>query len=233
METDFENSISIMEVLFYVKNNIWLIVFCAISGILLGLTLTVLLEKNTYQSKSTVIMSKEATRIFYDDEYTKSDIDLYEQVGNTYIKIAQSNIVLDNAIKLLEQEPSVNRTYTRTELKEIVTAKYNSGTLFFEITATSTAGDNVCAIANAYSDSFIEQGNLLLPAAYLSVVDRAETPKEPNPSKLNKNIITGFMFGVIVACGVIALRIIYDRSRLQTQGQVQFYLDIPLVIELE
>lgn len=216
-----------------IKQNIWMILVIILSFSFVTIVGTLLLEEKIYQATSTVIMSKEAAKIFYEDEYTKSDIDLYQQVGNTYIQIANSNRVIDGTIELLNQDTSVHKIYTRKEIKEIVSANYISDTLIIKLLATSTAEDNVSAIANAYRESFIDNATTLLPAAQLVAMDVAETPQNPMSSGLVKNTMIACILGVMVSAGIIFAKLILSKNYIQTNKEVKQLLDVEVLSVLE
>ena len=216
-----------------IKKNIWLVIFSVVICSLITAIGTLLLEENMYQATSSIIMSKEAAKIFYEDEYTKSDIDLYQQVGNTYTEIANSNIVIDGTIEILNRQSDVYKVYTRQEIKDIVSVNYITGTLIIKLTATSTIEDNVSAIANAYRESFVTNAMALLPAAQLVVMDPAETPQSPMDSKLIKNILMGIILGIAFSGSIIFIRLIMGKSYIQTVEEVNELLDVEVLVVLK
>lgn len=230
---EWSPEIRFSDVLVCIKQYMWLIVFSVIVCSLIAAIGTLLLEEDVYQATSTVIMSKEAAKIFYEDEYTKSDIDLYQQVGNTYIEIADSNVVIDGTIEFLNRDVNVHKTYTRREIKDIVSANYITGTLVIKLTAISTGEDNVSAIANAYRQSFVNTATNLLPAAQLVVMDVAEVPQNPNNSKFVKNILMGFILGMVIAGCIIFIKLISSKGHIQTVHEINELLDVEVLVVLK
>lgn len=233
MIKELEEEISLIDVIKYVKEGFWLIALCIFFGGFIGIMSVLIIDEEIYEATSTVIMAKEAARIFYDDQYTKSDIDLYQQVGNTYIEIADSNVVLDGAIEILNRSGEIDRTYTREEIRKIVRANYITGTLIIELIATSDSEDNVSAIVNAYRESFIAVANTLLPVSSLQVVDVAEPPKEPKTMSLVKNGILWGTVGGGVAFMVIFLKLLIDKSKIQDPEQIEELLGIDVIAHLK
>lgn len=226
MGQGFDQEVSLFDVLVYLKKGSWLITLCMLLCGIITVIGTLVFEKEVYEASSTVIMAKESARIFYDDEYTKSDMDLYQETGNTYIEIAKSNIVIDGAAQILEQQ---GLKYTRREIKELVSAHYITGTLIIKLFASSSNGDNVCAIANAYRESFINTANALLPVSTLQVVDIAEVPVTPKTSGLKKNMILGCIAGGAIAFCIIFLKYILDRTKIQSAEEVEELFGIKVI----
>lgn len=233
MIKELEEELSLADILLYIKRGLWLIILCSFFCAFIGVMSVLIIDKEVYEATSTVIMAKEAARIFYDDQYTKSDIDLYQQVGNTYIEIANSNTVIDGAIQILNNNSEVDRIYTREELRKIVSANYMTGTLVIKLNATSSNSDNVSAIANAYRESFTAVANSLLPVSSLQVIDVAEVPKAPRTISLIRSAILWGTIGGCIAFGMIFVKLIIDKSKIQNSEQIEELLGIDVIVHLK
>lgn len=233
VEELLNEEISLLDIIQYIKKSLWFIALCVFFASFISVIAVLVADKEIYKATSTVIMSKEAARIFYDDQYTKSDIDLYQQVGNTYIKIAESNSVIDGVIELLNHSNEVDKTYTRDELRKLVHANYLSGTLVIELIATSEGNDNVAALANAYTESFIAVANTYLPVSALQVLDIAEFPDKPIKVSIVKQALLGAVFGGIVSCSCVFLKLLIDKCKIQKPEQIEGLLGIEVLVHFK
>ena len=233
VEELLNEEISLLDIVQYIKKSLWFIALCVFFASFISVMAVLVADKEIYKATSSVIMSKEAARIFYDDEYTKSDIDLYQQVGNTYIKIAESNSVIDGVIELLSHSNEVDKIYTRDELRKLLHANYLSGTLVIELIATSEGDDNVAALANAYTESFIAVANTYLPVSALQVLDVAEFLDKPIRVSIVKQALLGAIVGGIISCGFVFLKLLIDRCKIQKPEQIEDLLGIEVLVHFK
>ena len=234
IEELLNEEISLLDIVQYIKKNLWFIGLCVFFAGFIGVISALVVDKEIYRATSSVIMSKEAARIFYDDQYTKSDIDLYQQVGNTYIEIAESNAVIDGAIELLNHSDEMEKSYTRDELKKLVDADYLSGTLVIKLIAASEdEEDDVAAIANAYTESFIAMANTYLPVSALQVLDKAEFPNEPIKVSIVRQGLMGSIIVGMIAGGSVFLRLLIDKCRVQKPEQIEGLLGIEVLVHFK
>lgn len=232
-----EPIITFKEIIKEIKRGIWIILYSTAIGVLLAAVGTCITQKDIYQAKSTVIMSKEFVDLFYSEQYTKSDVDLYQQVANTYIEISKSNEVMDKTIERLKEikVEDIKReyAYTREEIKKIVSAKYREGTLIIEITAKSDSLLEVAPVANAYRESFSEVVKETLPIATLNVLDKAEPPKAPNDIGLSKNMILGAVGGMSIALLFIFIRMFIESTTIRKEDEIRALLGVEVLVSFK
>lgn len=234
MEDILEIDLTVQDILYEVKQGIWIILYGIAIGILIAVLWTIYKERvATYQATSTIIMSKEAALYFVEDQYTKNDIDLYVKSGNTYTEIAESNLVLDSTLERLQSVGDWGSKLTRADLKKMVKAGYKTDTLVIELSGTSDDRRIIEDVVNAYADAFIEVANNLLPVAMLKVMDRAETPEGMIQSNLMRNIILGIGLGVVVSFLIITINLLIKKSRITTEEEVTSLLDIDVIATFE
>lgn len=234
MDDILEIDLTVQDILYEVKQGIWIILYGIAIGILIAVLWTIYKERvATYQATSTIIMSKEAALYFVEDQYTKNDIDLYVKSGNTYTEIAESNLVLDSTLERLQSVGDWGSKLTRADLKKMVKAGYKTDTLVIELSGTSDDRRIIEDVVNAYADAFIEVANNLLPVAMLKVMDRAETPEGMIQSNLMRNIILGIGLGVVVSFLIITINLLIKKSRITTEEEVTSLLDIDVIATFE
>ena len=234
LEKLLEPELTVEDIIKELKSNLWIITYAIAIGLLIAVLFTVYKERvATYMATSTIIMSKEAALYFVEDQYTKSDIDLYVKSGNTYTEIASSNLVLDNTLQRLQTVGDWGNTLTRDELKKMLTAKYKVDTLVIELQGVGEQRLIIKDIVNAYADAFIEVANNLLPVAMLKVMDRAEVPEGMVESNLVRNLILGTIGGIILSVAGVIIKLLFKKAKIRTEEEVSQLLGIEVVATFE
>ena len=227
MEQEYEmQEVSLLDIFTEVKRVAWIIVCLCLIGVFVSGGISIAIDQKLYEAHGSLVISKESARIFYDDQYTQGDINMYEKISNTYVEIAKSNTVVD---KIAEQFPQ----YTSNEIRKMVTPKAVSGTLILEFTGVGPVRKEIMEIVNAYSAVMIEECNRILPVGQLEVVDEAKMPERPVPSKIALNVIIGFMLGGVVAMLIILGRMFYESSRIRNSKEVMQYLNLTVDTVIE
>lgn len=227
MEQEYEmQEVSLLDIFKEVKRGAWIIVCLCLIGVFVSGGISIAIDQKLYEAHGSLVISKESARIFYDDQYTQGDINMYEKISNTYVEIAKSNTVVD---KIAEQFPH----YTSNEIRKMVTPKAVSGTLILEFTGVGPVRKEIMEIVNAYSAVMIEECNRILPVGQLEVVDEAKMPETPVPSKIALNVIIGFMLGGVVAMLIILGRMFYESSRIRNSKEVMHYLNLTVDTVIE
>lgn len=199
------------------------------------------LTKPMYEANATVIIVKGDTSIVQNSknepQYTQNDILLYEKIIDTYVQIAQSNLVIDKTAEEL-------KNYSSSLIKGMVTAGPISSskssltggtdnTQIIQLNAVSSNKDDVAKIANAYCQNFIEQSMRILPVGKIQVLDQAKTPSSPLPTNKSKNIVSGFLFGLLLSVGIVLFRSYVDSLKIRNEKQVKDILSIPILVTIE
>lgn len=220
MEQEYEmQEVSLLDILKEVKRGIWIIACLCLVGVFVAGAMTVVTDKRLYEVTSSLVISKESARIFYDDQYTQADINMYEKISNTYVEIAKSNTVVD---QVAEQFPK----YTSKEIRKMVTPSAIAGTLILEFKGVGAERKEIMEMTNAYSQVMIEECTRILPVGQLEIVDEAKLPETPLPSKFSLNVIIGFMLGGVLSILIILGRMFYEGSKIRRSEEVTRYLDL-------
>lgn len=237
--------LSLIDTMKILKERIFFILLITILCTGIMAVKVLVLSKPIYGAHATAIIVKGDTSIVQNSkseaQYTQNDILLYEKIVDTYVQIAQSNLVIDKTAKEL-------KNYSSSQLKKMVTAapiassKSSStssltggtdNTQIVQLNVVSSSKDEVAKIANAYCKSFIEQSMRILPVGKIEVLDQAETPINPMPTNKAKNIVEGFLFGLLLSVGVVLSRNYVNSLKIRNEKQVKDILNIPVVVTIE
>ncbi|AWI06391.1 Wzz/FepE/Etk N-terminal domain-containing protein [Clostridium drakei] len=233
--------LSLIDIIRILKERILFILLITILCTGIMAVKVLVLSKPIYGAHATAIIVKGDKSIVQNSkgeaQYTQNDILLYEKVVDTYVQIAQSNLVIDKTAKEL-------KNYSSSQLKEMITAVPISlakssltggidNTQIIQLNVVSSNRDEVAKIANAYSKNFIEQSMRILPVGKIEVLDQAETPISPMPTNKAKNIVGGLLFGLLLSVGVVLFRSYVNSLKIRNEKQVKDILNIPVVVTIE
>lgn len=237
--------LSLMDIIKILKKKIVFILLITILCTGIMAVKVLVLSKPIYQAYATAIIVKGDTSIVQNSknepQYTQNDILLYEKIIDTYVQIAQSNLVIDKTAQELKDYPA-------SQLKEMVTAAPISfstsssksslvsgtdNTQIIQLNAVSSNKDEVAKIANAYCKNFIEQSMRILPVGKIQVLDQAKTPISPLPTNKSKNIVSGLLFGLLLSVGIVLFRNYMDNLKIRNEKQVKDILSIPVLVTIE
>ncbi|OPJ62696.1 YveK family protein [Clostridium oryzae] len=192
------------------------------------------LTKPIYMASTTAVIVKGDTSVVKSSHkaqyYTENDISLYQKMVDTYVQIAQSNLVLSKSAQELG-------TYQAAELSKMITAapiSTSSGeTQIIKLTAVSSNKNDVANIANIYCKNFINESMNILPVGEIKVLDSAETPDSPIPQNKLMNIGVGFLFGLILSVGIVLFKNYIYSLKISNEKQVNDLLNIPVLVTVE
>ncbi|MGL4736765.1 MAG: GNVR domain-containing protein, partial [Cellulosilyticaceae bacterium] len=88
-------------------------------------------------------------------------------------------------------------------------------------------------ITNAYARAMIEECARVLPVGQLEVIDEAQLPAGPIPSKLPLNTVIGFMLGGMIAMLFILFRMFQEGNTIRSSEQVAQYLGVNVVATIK
>lgn len=203
------------------KKRKWLIIYTTILCTVITAAISLFVITPVYQAVTRIVIVKENAKLFYEDRYTDSDIQMYQQLIKTYIEIAWSDSVIDATVKSFSQYPAA-------EIRKSLDATSNTGTQILELSAKNTKPDIAADIANTYADNFIKKCNDVLPAGELSILDKAKAPSEPITPRVLFNTAIAFFIGLMSSIG-IALLIEHCDTKIRTEAQIEAKLHIPVL----
>lgn len=216
MEEEFD----LIKILYKIKKRIWLIVCITLSFIIISGVYSYFIVEPIYEANVNIIIGKEEARYFLEDRYTNSDVSLYLQVIKTYEEIAMSRTVRNRIEKSLQDD---NFQQVRK-----VSASSKAGTQIITLTVAHPYAQYVAEYANVFAEQFIQVAGEVLPAGELSILDKAERPKEPTSP--NSMLIMGIaaMLGIMISIMIIFLTE-YLKPVIDTEQDVNECLGLPVL----
>lgn len=221
MDEQDEKGLDLLDVWKLLKKRKWLIIWSTILCTIITAAINIFVITPVYEAISRIVIVKENAKLFYEDRYTDSDIQMYQQLIKTYLGIAASDSVIDATVKNFSEYPA-------SDIRKSLSAASNTGTQIIELKAKNITPDLASNIANAYAENFIKECNNILPAGQLSILDKAKVPTNPKTPKVMLNTAVAFLIGLIGSIG-IAFLIEYCDTKIRTEDQIENMLHIPVL----
>ena len=140
---------------------------------------------------------------------------MYQDLIETYSKIAQSELVAQGALDKLKGNLTLN------QVKESIMVTPQTGTQILIISAKGENPEEAFNVINAISTSFIESSKKIYPiGGEIQVMDKASMPTNPiSPNKV-RNMAIGFIIGLIISVGIVFI-LEYSDNTIKTESDVE------------
>lgn len=197
-----------------------------------GLTLLFVLVMGLY----TVFLATpiyEATATIYvlnrdDSAINLSDLQLGNALAKDYVKVFDIWEVHEEVIS------NLGLSYSYKEMEEMLTVTNTSDTRMLDITIALPDPEEAAAIANQYAQvasQFIAETMATDKPSMMSV---ALVPANPVSPSLVKNVLIGFLLGMMLSCGYVTIWMVLD-DKYKTAEEIRRYTGLPTlaVIPLE
>lgn len=149
-----------------------------------------------------------------------SDLQVGSQLTNDYQEVFNAWEVHDQVKKNLKLD------FTNDELQKMITVNNPMNTRILEITARSPNPGQVADLANEYARVAQKYISDYMQADEPSILSVARTPDRPSSPSLLRNLVLGFVLGMLLSLGVVLLRFMLD-DRLKTAEDISKYTGLP------
>lgn len=215
--------IDIFAVIRYILKHIWLPILCAIIGFGGMYCRAQYMMPDTYTTYATLyVTSGNPNLVNY--QYTSSgDLNTAVQLADTYSVVIRSNKVMDAVAERLDV--NLPSSYIASTISMGTVNK----TGVVRVICTTQDPQLSMDICNAVVDIAPTEIIRVVGAGNVEVVDYAELPLLPNSHQAGKNGMTGALAGFVLACGVLFLLFMLDRSVKNSKEITDSYPSIPLL----
>lgn len=162
-----------------------------------------------------------------DSSYTQNQISATQlqaatQLANTYIQMLRSETVLNDV------SGELGGVYSAQQLSQMISASVITDTQILVITVTHPDPEQAAQIANAVAQvapasiqSFVEGSSVTVPQ-YASV------PTSPSSPSMSRNLLIGFLVGLVVGVGAALVAYFLD-TRVTQQDNLSEMFGYPLL----
>lgn len=210
-----EDTIDLGRLLFALKKKIWIILVVGLLGACGAAGYTKFFITPTYTSTSMMlVLSKETTLT------SLADLQLGTQLAQDYQVLITSRPVLEQVVENLELPMNYK------ELRGCISVNNPSDTRMLNISVTlsdaklaKTVVDELVEVASVYIGDKME----VTPP---KIIEEGELPVYKTSPNMQKNVIMGFLAGVVLVAGIVVVLELLDET-VKNEDDIERYLGIP------
>ncbi len=199
----------------------WQILFAAILGGAVALTITIFCVTPTYESTTKIYVNNSDLSLG-NISISSGDITASNSLVKVYIELLNTKKTMDiiNSFSGLDYDYRV--------LKGMIKASETNGTPILKITVTSTSPEEAHLIASTIS--FVLPGLITstIQSSYAVVVDDAIFPTAPSGPSYAENTVLGTVIGAMLVAALIAVRELIS-VEIKSEDDVTSVTDIPII----
>ena len=215
-----EQVISLSEIFEAIRKRWIMIVAITLTATIISGVLSFFVIDPVYETSTKVFIGKEESD---DAAYNSSDINMYQQLLQTYAQAIKTKDLVNRAISGL--------SYDELEASSVVdalTVNPISSTQILEIKYKSKDAEEAKDVLKGITDEFIVTAKELVPNGNVRVIEEVELPEEPVSPNKKINIAIAFLLGLMVSVGLVFLLEYLDNT-YKNKDQLEKELGIPVL----
>lgn len=151
-----------------------------------------------------------------------NDVNLSQKLVSTYSEILKSERISDLVVKEL------NLPYTTKEFVELVGVSAANNTEVINVSFTSSNAQEAMDVANTMIKIFQQEIYEIMSIENVSVLNWAKFPYYPSSPSMIKNILIGFLVGIMLSAFLVFIILITDR-KVKTEDEFREILGYPIL----
>ena len=215
-----EQVISLSEIFEAIKKRWIMIVAITLTATIISGVISFFVIDPVYEASTKVFIGKEESD---DAAYNSSDINMYQQLLQTYAQAIKTKDLVNRAISGL--------SYDELEASSVVdalTVNPISSTQILEIKYKSKDAEEAKDVLKGITDEFIVTAKELVPNGNVRVIEEVELPQNPVSPNKKMNIAIAFLLGLMVSVGLVFLLEYLDNT-YKNKDQLEKELGIPVL----
>ena len=215
-----EQVISLSEIFEAIRKRWIMIVAITLTATIISGVISFFVIDPVYEASTKVFIGKEESD---DAAYNSSDINMYQQLLQTYAQAIKTKDLVNRAISGL--------SYDELEASSVVdalTVNPISSTQILEIKYKSKDAEEAKDVLKGITDEFIVTAKELVPNGNVRVIEEVELPENPVSPNKKMNIAIAFLLGLMVSVGLVFLLEYLDNT-YKNKDQLEKELGIPVL----
>lgn len=215
-----EQVISLSEIFEAIKKRWIMIVAITLTATIIAGVISFFVIDPVYETSTKVFIGKEESD---DAAYNSSDINMYQQLLQTYAQAIKTKDLVNRAISGL--------SYDELEASGVVnslTVTPISSTQILQIKYQSKNPEEAKDVLKSVIDEFIVTAKELVPNGNVRVIEEVELPENPVSPNKKMNIAIAFLLGLMVSGGLVFLLEYLDNT-YKNKDQLEKELGIPVL----
>ena len=192
-----EQVISLSEIFEALKKRWIMIVAITLTATIIAGVISFFVIDPVYEASTKVFIGKDESD---DAAYNSSDINMYQQLLQTYAQAIKTKDLVNRAISGLN--------YDELEVADVVnslTVNPITSTQILEIKYNSKGPKEAKDVLKNVTDEFIVTAKELVPNGNVRIIEEVELPEEPVSPNKKMNIAIAFLLGLMVSVGLVFL----------------------------
>lgn len=223
MEENRELDIDLRKIFAMLKKKaIFIILIALIGAVAAGCITNFFIEPQYTATIKLYAYSSTSNRLGTESSISSNDIDASEKLVNTYLEVVDSNTFLKKVSDTLGNKVSAG------EIKKMMSASQITDTFAFKVRITSENANLSKEIANTIAEICPDEIVRQLKVGGVSVIDYAELPTKPSSPNIEKNILFGFLAGLIASFAVFFIKELFDTS-INDESDLAREFDVPVL----
>ncbi len=219
MEENFEEVISIAEIIQSLKKRWKLILICTMVMTICVTAFTLFLVKPKYETSTKLFIGKEQGS---QEAYNNSDVQMYQQLLKTYSEVIRTRDVAKSAIEEADLDIEVKDVLANLSVVTL------ADTQILQIKYESTNPEEAMKVINGVKEEFMKVAVELVPNGNIQILEEATFPNKPVSPNKKMNIAIGSILGLMIGIGLCFLLEFLDNS-FKTKEQMERELGIPVL----
>ena len=215
-----EQVISISEIFEAIKKRWIIIVAITLTTTIISGVISFFIIDSVYESTTKVFVGKEESD---NVAYNSSDINMYQQLLQTYAQAIKTKDLVNRAISGLKYDE-----LEAHDVVEALTVNPISNTQILQIKYQSKDPNEAKDVLKSVTDEFIVTAKELVPNGNVRVIEEVELPKDPVSPNKKMNIAIAFLLGLMVSVGLVFLLEYLDNT-YKNKDQLEKELGIPVL----
>lgn len=214
--------IDVKELFGYFLKKSWVIILITFIVFLGGTIYSTFIKVPMYQSTISLILATNSDNNTTSSTITQSDINLNQNLVNTYTEIIKSKKVVNSTI----DELNLDTTYK--ELNSHISVSSKENTEIINVSVTDEDRYKAKNIADTLATNFKDEVSKIYNMKNVSILDKAEVSKDPYNHNVIKESILYVAAGLFLGFLLLFLRFYFDRTIKNTE-EVENKLKLPIM----
>lgn len=186
--------IDIKDLLRHIASKFYIILAAIVIALGIGEFYTFNLQTPLYKSTTELVLLKDSSAS--SGQVTVSDIQVSNNLVNTYSEIVKSNNILEQVAA------EMGNSYTAASIRNNLTITTTTGTQLISVSVSDKNPENAQKIASIIADTFKQEIKNIYNIDNIQIVDRASLPTAPYNVNVMKQTIYYALAGIVLGLGV-------------------------------
>ena len=191
-----------------------MIILCALLGTAVFGAYSFLIAKPVYESTSKIYILTQSTSLA-----SFADIQISSSLAKDYEEMLYSRPVV------MQVKKNLNLDYEYEELKDMLSISNPADTRCLNLSIQSNDPEEAANIANEFATVSKRQISEIMDTDEPTIYEKAVVSDDPVKPEKMKNMMIGFLLGLIIACAIVIVRYMLNDS-IKSEEDIEKFLGL-------